>query len=180
MQSRTWVAIVAVALLAVTACSSSKRSSSAPTAVTTTTAVAPHNVVQAAAYQADLSTFATVLNVARSVPTLSGRGPFTVFAPSNAAFARLPHQRLAALLSGQSTDLARMLKFYVVPGKLLTSQLHAGTLKTLDGATLHLIRRDAGWEIQDTHGNHAKIVRADIITPNGVVDVIDSVLFPPT
>ena len=165
-----------VAALVAAACGSSSK---AVRPLTSTTSEV-RTVVQAAAYNVDLSTFATALNIAGTVDRLSRPGPFTVFAPNNEAFSKLSHRRLTALLStARKRELGKILNYHVVAGRHLAKNLGPGRLKTLSGAFLTVIRRGKVIELRDAHGNRAQIVRADIVTPNGVIDIIDHVLLPP-
>jgi uncharacterized surface protein with fasciclin (FAS1) repeats len=137
--------------------------------------------VQAAAYDADLATFATALNVAGEVPALSTSGPYTIFAPNNGAFAKLGHARLTTLLSAPSKQiLARIVRYHIVGGRLLAKDLRVGPLKTLNGGDVTVVRRGDAIELQDAHGHTARVVRAGIVAPNGVVYVIDALLEPPS
>jgi len=134
------------------------------------------NIVELAAATADLSTLVTAVKAAGLVDTLSGKGPFTVFAPTNEAFAKLDKDLLAALLKPENkAKLADVLTYHVVAAEAKSTDLKNGEeIKTVEGK-----------EVKVTlHGGHVKINKADVTTAdvlatNGVVHIIDSVLVPP-
>lgn len=118
-------------------------------------------------------TLAKLLANADLVQTISGDGPFTVFAPTDTAFAAVPAETLNALLADKE-KLTKVLLYHVVPGTVMSSQLKAGDLKTAEGSALKLT---------DTLGtftvNNANIAAPDVVASNGVIHVIDTVLLPP-
>ncbi len=130
-------------------------------------------ITQTAAATPDLSTLVTALTAAELTQTLSGAGPFTVFAPVNAAFAALPagvQQRL--LETGNRAILTKVLTFHVVPGRLTASQLTNGqTLTTVEGTTLPVTVVNGVVTV-----GGARVTTADIAASNGVVHLIDGVL----
>jgi uncharacterized surface protein with fasciclin (FAS1) repeats len=165
-----------------TACSSSSKSTTTPASRVnpSTTIAGPHTLLQTAAYDQKLSTLATALNVGGLVSTASARGPFTLFAPDNDAFARLPHGRLATLLAAPSKqDLARLLTYHLVRGRIAVKDLKPGKLKTVNGASLTVSTDGDKVVLTDAHGNKATIVRGDIAASNGLIHVVDGVLRPP-
>ena len=105
------------------------------------------------------------------VDTLKGAGPFTVFAPTDAAFAKIPKSNLDALLKDKAR-LTAVLTYHVVAGKVMASDVHAGEVKTLQGANL-TITTGSGVMV-----NNAKVTKTDIEASNGVIHVIDTVLMP--
>ncbi|KAH3892291.1 hypothetical protein DPMN_016406 [Dreissena polymorpha] len=105
--------------------------------------------------------------------TLSGAGPFTVFAPNNAAFDKLPPNALSDLLSNQ-TALVAVLKYHVIGATYFSQGLNEGDTPTLEGKSVHVTFGTDGLNI-----NNAQIVTADVPATNGVVHEIDTVLFPP-
>jgi uncharacterized surface protein with fasciclin (FAS1) repeats len=122
---------------------------------------APGTIVAVASSNQDLSTL------------VSGPGPFTVFAPTNEAFAALPKGTLASLLRPENkAKLKAILLYHVVPGKLTSSQLMAGELKTAGGQSV-TVATTGGVKI-----NGASVVKPDVEASNGVVHVIDMVLLP--
>jgi uncharacterized surface protein with fasciclin (FAS1) repeats len=123
----------------------------------------------------DFSTLVAAVQAAGLVDTLKGDGPFTVFAPTNAAFAALPEGTVETLLKPENKDqLVKILTYHVVPGAVTSDQLIGQRLNvaTVQGQTVH---------IDGTHGvrvNKARVSTPDIIASNGVIHVIDSVLLP--
>jgi len=106
------------------------------------------------------------------VDTLKGKGPFTVFAPTDEAFAKLPAGTVEALLKDKQ-KLTQVLTYHVVPGRVTSSQVKPGAVKTVQGASLK-VRTDAGGVMV----NDAKVIKADIMASNGVIHVIDTVVLP--
>ncbi|MEM9755377.1 MAG: fasciclin domain-containing protein [Pseudomonadota bacterium] len=133
------------------------------------------NIVEVAASNPQFSTLVTAVTEAGLVDTLSGPGPFTVFAPTNDAFAALPAGTVESLLMPDNRDtLVAILTYHVVPGAVTSDQLAGQRLNvaTVNGATVH---------IDGTNGvrvNDATVTTADIIASNGVIHVIDGVLLP--
>jgi len=175
------VAVVGVTVTVGAGCSSSSKSTTGTTANHSVTTVAgPHTLLQTAAYDQNLSTLATALNVGGLVNTASARGPYTLFAPDNDAFARLPHGRLATLLAAASKqELGRLLTYHLVRGRLTVKDLKPGKLKTVNGATITVSMDGDKVVLTDSHGTKATIVKSDIATSNGVIQVVDAVLRPP-
>lgn len=134
------------------------------------------DIVETAAATESLSTLATAVTEAELVATLQGDGPFTVFAPTNDAFAALPTDTLESLLDpANQADLQSVLTYHVVPGEVMAADLTDGmTVETVNGETLTFAVSEAGVTI---NGN-ASVTMADIETSNGVVHVIDGVLLP--
>merc|ERR1712032_1647485 len=127
----------------------------------------------------DLSTLVTALKAGDLVAALQGNGPFTVFAPSNAAFAKLPKATLDSLLEPQNKDkLVDILTYHVVSGAAVFSKDLKATqnVKTLQGADVLVTSSSAGVIIN----GDSKVIAADIAATNGVVHIIDTVLMPPT
>ena len=132
-----------------------------------------NNVVAAAAAVANLSTLVTAITVADLAATLEGQGPFTVFAPTNAAFDALPPGTLDALLEDPDA-LADILLYHVVPGRAFAGDLDGSALTTAQGATV---------TVDVTNGvqiNEARVTTANVLVTNGVIHIIDAVLIPPT
>jgi len=152
-----------------------------PTPKATTTAVSgpSKNIVELAQGSSDLSTLVTALKAGDLVAALQGKGPFTVFAPSNAAFAKLPKATLESLLEPDNKDkLVGILTYHVVSGAAVYSKDLKATqnVKTLQGDDVLVTSSSAGVTI---NGN-SKVTAADIAATNGVVHIIDTVLMPPT
>lgn len=134
------------------------------------------DIVGVAASNPDFSTLVTAIKAAGLVDTLKGKGPFTVFAPTNEAFAALPKGTLDSLLKpANKAKLVAILTYHVIPGKVMSSDIAGKTLDvaTVEGKKLH---------IDATNGvmvNDAKVIKADIPATNGVIHVINKVLIPP-
>ena len=131
------------------------------------------NIVDTAIAAGNFKTLVTALQTAGLVETLKGEGPFTVFAPTDAAFAKMPKDQLNALMANK-TQLTALLTYHVVPGEVMSTDLKNGmTIKTVPGENLIISLANGGIMVND-----AKVVEADIICTNGVIHVIDTVLIP--
>jgi transforming growth factor-beta-induced protein len=130
----------------------------------------PPNIVQAAQLAGNLTTLVKAVTDTGLADALSGAGPFTVFAPSDAAFAALPAGTLAGL---STTDLKNVLLYHVVSGSVQSAQLEAGTVDTLLAGKQLTVDLTGGVNIND-----AKVTIPDIVVTNGVIHVIDKVLLP--
>ena len=129
----------------------------------------------------DFSTLLTAVGEAGLAETLSGDGPFTVFAPTDEAFAALPAGTLDTLLKPANQDqLAAILTYHVVPAEVMAADITPGEVTTVNGATFTVSTDGGSVVITDGEGNEATVTRTDIVTSNGVIHVIDSVLLPPT
>ncbi len=145
-------------------------------AQTTTGATSTQNIVDIVQGNPNFSTLATALDEADLERTLSGEGPFTVFAPTNAAFDALPPGTLNALLANK-TALTSVLTYHVVPGSYLSTRIASMTsLPTVQGAALPVTVQAQGGVRVDG----ANVVTADIPASNGVIHIIDTVMIPPT
>jgi transforming growth factor-beta-induced protein len=135
-----------------------------------------NDIVDTAVSAGSFKTLAAALQAAGLVDTLKGNGPFTVFAPTDAAFAKLPKGTLESLLKPENRDkLSAILKYHVVPGNVkLTKALEAGQRKTVLGPRLVIKFVDGSVKV-----GTASLVTADIAAANGNIHVIDSVLLPP-
>ena len=109
------------------------------------------------------------------VEPLSGKGPFTIFAPTNEAFAKLPAGTVASLTPEQ---LKSILTYHVVAGEVLAKDVKPGKVKTVNGAELTINVKDGKVSITDAKGNTVNVVKPDIVGSNGVIHVIDGVLMP--
>jgi uncharacterized surface protein with fasciclin (FAS1) repeats len=137
------------------------------------------NIVELAVATPDLSTLVTAVTKAGLTETLSGPGPFTVFAPTNDAFTKLPKGTLDALLANPKA-LADVLKYHVVSGKVLKADIPLGkSIMTVQGGEITIDAVGADVIITDAKGRKSKIVTTDIMASNGVVHVIDTVILPP-
>lgn len=129
------------------------------------------DIVDTAVAAGKFNTLATALQAAGLVDTLKGPGPFTVFAPTDEAFAKIPKADLDALLKDKA-KLSAVLTYHVVSGKVMAKDVRAGKVKTVQGSELML--GTTGGVTVDA----AKVVQADIVADNGVIHVIDSVVLP--
>jgi uncharacterized surface protein with fasciclin (FAS1) repeats len=159
--------------------------------VTTTTAAAEATddggmaeeagtIVDVAAGNPDFSTLVAAVEAADLVETLSGDGPFTVFAPTDDAFAALPEGTLDELLLPENQDtLATILTYHVVSGAVMSSDLSDGqVVETVQGETLTVGVSDSGVTLTDAGGNTVNVVIADVEASNGVIHAIDGVVLP--
>jgi uncharacterized surface protein with fasciclin (FAS1) repeats/uncharacterized membrane protein YuzA (DUF378 family) len=140
------------------------------------------NVVETAVAAGDFTTLATALKAADLVKTLEGPGPFTVFAPTDAAFAKLPPGTLEALLKDKA-QLTKVLTYHVVPGEVRAADLKPRAdrngyvkLKTVEGAELAVQLTTTGVLVGKQKAN---VTSADVAASNGVIHVIDTVILPP-
>ena len=138
------------------------------------------NIIQNAVNSKDHTTLVAAVKAAGLVETLEGKGPFTVFAPTNAAFGKLPAGTVDSLVKPENkATLTKILTYHVVPGRLAASDLTDGkTLKTVEGETL-TVKKDGGkiW-IVDAKGGSSMVTISNVHQSNGVIHVIDTVLMP--
>ena len=132
------------------------------------------NIVEIAQSNGDFSTLVKALVAADLVSVLEGQGPFTVFAPANSAFAKLPAGTVENLLKPENkAKLASILTYHVVSGKVLAADVKTMKVKTVNGKDL-----DIKVDGSNVTVNGAKVVKTDIVGKNGVIHVIDAVLMP--
>jgi uncharacterized surface protein with fasciclin (FAS1) repeats len=138
------------------------------------------NIVTLASETSTLSTLVTAVKAAELVDTLQGEGPYTVFAPTNAAFETLPDGTLASLLLPENKEqLQSVLTYHVVPGQVMSSDLRDGqVITTVQGGTLTVKITDGMVYLVDATGNEVQVEKADVDASNGVVHIIDGVLLP--
>jgi uncharacterized surface protein with fasciclin (FAS1) repeats len=145
------------------------------------------NIVQNAVNSKDHTTLVAAVKAAGLVQTLEGAGPFTVFAPTNDAFAKLPDGTVATLLKPENKQtLTNVLTYHVVPGRLTTKDLRerikAGggkaELKTVEGGTLTIEEKNGKLWVIDAKGDTAEITISNVMQSNGVIQVIDTVMLP--
>jgi uncharacterized surface protein with fasciclin (FAS1) repeats len=129
------------------------------------------DIVETAASAGEFKTLAAALEKAGLTETLKGKGPFTVFAPTDAAFAKVPKDQLEALLADKQM-LTSVLTYHVVPGAVMAKDVKAGKVKTVQGSELTL-STGGGVKVDG-----ANVVKTDIVADNGVIHVIDSVVLP--
>ncbi len=150
---------------------------------------ASKTIVENAVNSKDHTTLVAAVKAAGLVDTLSGPGPFTVFAPTNAAFAKLPAGTVETLVQPQNkAQLTSILTYHVVPGAYTAKDLMAlvkqgggeATLKTAQGEplTVAMARSGKGLTVTDTKGNTARVTTANVMQSNGVIHVVNGVLMP--
>ena len=130
------------------------------------------DIVDTAVSAGQFTTLVKAVQAAGLVDTLKGPGPFTVFAPTDAAFAKLPAGALEGLLQDKD-KLKAVLTYHVVSGKVMSSDVKTGNVTTVQGQPLHVMAKDGNVMV-----GKAKVVKADIEADNGVIHVIDTVLLP--
>lgn len=130
------------------------------------------DIVDTAVGAGQFNTLATALEAAGLVQTLKGPGPFTVFAPTDAAFAKVPKAELDALLADKA-KLTAVLTYHVVPGKVMAADVEPGPVKTVEGRELTIAVDRSGVRVDD-----ATVTATDIVADNGVIHIIDSVVIP--
>ncbi|TVQ24557.1 MAG: fasciclin domain-containing protein [Leptolyngbya sp. DLM2.Bin15] len=132
-------------------------------------------IVDIAVSSESFQTLTAALDAADLVTTLQGEGPFTVFAPTDEAFAALPPGTLDALLLPENRDiLVSILTYHVVPGNVMSTDLVSGAVTTAEGRPIMVEVSESGVMV-----NNASVVMADIEASNGVIHVIDQVILPP-
>ena len=139
--------------------------------VTASTASAA-DIVDTATSAGQFKTLVAALEKADLVDTLKGVGPYTVFAPTDEAFAKLPKGALEGLLSDKE-KLTAVLTYHVVPGKVMAADVKPGKVKTVQGQSLTVATKNDAVMVND-----ARVVKTDIGASNGVIHVIDSVVLP--
>ncbi|URI07480.1 fasciclin domain-containing protein [Aquincola tertiaricarbonis] len=129
------------------------------------------DIVDTAVSAGQFNTLVTAVKAAGLVDTLKGPGPFTVFAPTDEAFAKVPKAQLDALLKDKAA-LTKVLTYHVVPGKVMAADVKAGKVKTVEGSEL-TVSTTGGVKV-----DKANVVKTDIAASNGVIHVIDAVIMP--
>jgi len=143
--------------------------------------MAGSDIVDTAVAAGDFTTLAAALEAAGLVETLKGEGPFTVFAPTDAAFAKLPAGTVETLLKDPKGDLTQILTYHVVPGKVLAAdvvKLDGQKVTTVQGGDLTVGVDGDKVSLTDAAGNTVNVTATDIEASNGVIHVIDGVLMP--
>jgi uncharacterized surface protein with fasciclin (FAS1) repeats len=138
------------------------------------------DIVDNAVNSADHTTLVAAVKAAGLVETLKGAGPFTVFAPSNEAFAKLPAGTVETLVKPENkAALTNILTYHVIAGAFKSTDLKDGQkVKTIQGEELTISYKDGKWTVTDVKGGVANITIADVISSNGITYVIDAVLMP--
>ena len=144
-------------------------------------------IVENAINSKDHTTLVAAVKAAGLVDTLNSAGPFTVFAPTDAAFAKLPAGTVATLVKPENkATLTKILTYHVVAGRITAGQIKAmamrhkgtATLTTVEGGKLRFRKAGAGWQVIDAKGGKALITIPNVIQSNGVIHVVDTVLMP--
>jgi uncharacterized surface protein with fasciclin (FAS1) repeats len=186
MKLKVAAAALAVASLALVGCSSSDEADAETTAAETTSAEASPDameesteagtIVDVASGNDDFSTLVAAINAAGLTETLSGEGPFTVFAPTNEAFEALPDGLVDDLLKPKNQEtLTAILTYHVVPAEVMSSDIEPGAVATVQGEDVAIGVSDGTVTV-----NQATVTAADVDASNGVIHVIDQVLVPPS
>ena len=145
------------------------------------------DIVDNAVNSKDHTTLVAAVKAAGLVDTLKGAGPFTVFAPTNAAFAKLPAGTVDTLVKPENkATLTGILTYHVVPGRITAENIAAkakankgtATYATVGGGSLSFMKMGKGWGVMDAKGNHGMISIANVMQSNGVIHVVDTVLMP--
>ncbi len=148
---------------------------------------ATKNIVENAVNSKDHTTLVAAVKAAGLVDTLSGPGPFTVFAPTNEAFAKLPAGTVDTLVKPENKDtLTSILTYHVVPGAITAQDIAkkakanggTATYKTVQGEDLTFKKSGSGWAIMDGKGDTGRITIANVRQSNGMIHVIDTVMMP--
>ena len=161
---KTFAVLVFAAALA--ACANTYKSD------TNQTEAAPQqDIVDIAVSAGSFNTLVTAVEEAGLVETLKSDGPFTVFAPTDEAFAKIPQDQLNALLNDKEM-LTKVLTYHVVSGKVMAADVKAGMVPTVEGSSL-TVSVSNGVRVDD-----AKVIKTDIVASNGVIHVIDTVIMP--
>ena len=171
------IAGIAVALVMLSACGSDSATEETVAEEVTEETVATDagDIVAVASATEGFSTLVAALTAGGLVETLQGAGPFTVFAPTDAAFAALPAGLLEKLLLPENKDvLVSILTYHVVPGMVMSADIMAGDVATVEGSNVKLDTA-SGVKVND-----ATVTTADVAASNGVIHVIDAVIVPPT
>jgi uncharacterized surface protein with fasciclin (FAS1) repeats len=141
-------------------------------ATNTAPMAAKSDIVNTAVGAGQFNMLAKALTAAGLIDTLKGPGPFTVFAPTDAAFAKIPADQLNALLADKAA-LTKVLTYHVVPGTVMAADVKTGAVKTVQGQALNVVASSSGVKV-----NNANVVKTDVVATNGVIHVIDTVVMP--
>ena len=173
-RSGVFAAVAVVLALTLSACGSDKEETMEAVAEETTEATTVGTIVDVASGAGNFGTLVAAVTAAELVETLSGEGPFTVFAPTDEAFAALPAGVVDALLLPENKAvLAQILTYHVVSGKVMAADVTDSDVATVEGQTVKLSTADG------VTVNGAKVVAADVAASNGVIHAIDTVILPP-
>ncbi|MDY7021801.1 MAG: fasciclin domain-containing protein [Cyanobacteriota bacterium] len=144
----------------------------------TPTASGDENIVEIASGDSTFSTLVAAIEAADLAEVLSTEGPYTVFAPTDEAFAALPEGTVDELLKPENKDqLITLLTYHVVPAKVLSTEIQPGAVETVEGEPLEIA---VDPDTNEVKVNDATVVKTDIVGSNGVIHVVDSVILPPS
>lgn len=183
------IALASAATLALAACGGGADEATVADDTTTVEPMMeePGTLVEVAQGNEDFSTLVTAVTAAGLGETLSGPGPYTVFAPTNAAFDKLPDGTVEELTTNDTEKLGSILTYHVVEGETMAAALTSAIegageegyeLTTVNGGTLTAMLQDGNVVLTDAAGNTATVTSTDVDASNGVVHVIDTVLMP--
>ncbi|HEX8427718.1 fasciclin domain-containing protein [Hymenobacter sp.] len=180
MKKQTVVTLLLAGVLYVSGTQLATAQTAAPAAAPASTASTGKDLAASAALSPDHTTLLKALQAAGLAEQAKGAGPYTVFAPDNAAFDKLPPETLATLLKPASKkQLTKILTYHVVSGNVMSSDLKDGqVIKTVEGESLTVSVKGSAVTIKDAKGGTATVTKPDIKTTNGVVHSIDTVLMP--
>ena len=164
--TRVAIAGVALSLFTLGGCAMSGKQMAEPATMPA------KDIVDTAVAAGSFNTLVTAVKQAGLVDTLKGKGPLTVFAPTDAAFAKIPKDQLNAILADKAL-LTKILTYHVVAGKVMAADVKPGPVKTVQGSSM-TVSMDGGNVMIDK----AKVLKTDIAASNGVIHVIDSVIVP--
>ena len=146
------------------------------TATPTATQAEGDSIVAIASGDSTFSTLVAAIEAADLAETLSSEGPYTVFAPTDEAFAALPEGTVEDLLKPENKDkLVQILKYHVVPAKVLSTEIQPGAVETVEGQPLEI---SVDSDTNEVKVNDAKVVQTDIVGSNGVIHAVDTVILP--
>ena len=176
MKHRSIVAVAMAASLLFAACGDDEESAETTVAAVDTAAPSEAgDIVAVASANPDFSTLVAAVAAAGLVETLQGPGPFTVFAPTNEAFAALPAGLVDKLLLPENKAvLTQILNYHVVSGKVMAADVTAGDVPTVEGSNV-AVTVDGGVKLNDS----ANVIITDVAASNGVIHAIDAVILPP-
>lgn len=187
MTKRIFLPLLATCVLALPACSEAAETEVAADTTMEAAPAAAGTIVDVAVGNPDFSTLVAAVQAAGLVETLSGTGPFTVFAPTNAAFAKLPEGTVETLTTTETETLGGILTYHVVAGNVMAADLLAAiegageggyAITTVNGATLTARVVDGAVQLTDAAGNSSTVTATDVPASNGVIHVIDTVVMP--
>ncbi|MFC3096810.1 fasciclin domain-containing protein [Alteraurantiacibacter palmitatis] len=187
MTKRIILPLLATCALALPGCGQAAESEAAADTAMEAAPATTGTIVDVAVGNPDFSTLVAAVQAAGLVETLSGTGPFTVFAPTNAAFAKLPAGTVETLTTTETETLGGILTYHVVAGNVMAADLLAAiegagdagyAITTVNGATLTARVLDGAVVLTDAAGNSSTVTATDVPASNGVIHVIDTVVMP--